>query len=337
MVSRFDQWRTSFQNKGEVARFTWVCGAERVLVEYVVEQSRRALRPEPWNYLAFSFGDGSERAIWEQVDQLPIGRGPRLVVLRQAERMTWTDRLVQLVEERARSRGVHLLFVSDDATVPMVDVPGEERQQIPAPHIRALDGKWGKVVVCAPFAQSLPGQGAAKAWVRDQVEMPEPTAGYLLNRAAGDLRVARDACLKLAAIGAEPTPRLIDRLIPQAPRDTYAGALLEFDRETALLALPAIERSQSSFRYVLGRIDSEVAVYGQVYDLLNANGQDYGRTFAAMGTRGFLLKDHHAFAKHYSPKRRFVMRERLMLADQAVRANHFDGVLEFLLATWAMP
>lgn len=80
MVS-FHMWRKGLAKKPEPRQITWVCG-ERVLADEAGQYVRDYLKPEPWNYVALSAGDDSERAIWAEAEQHPMDNSARMVVIR---------------------------------------------------------------------------------------------------------------------------------------------------------------------------------------------------------------------------------------------------------------
>lgn len=330
-VSSFSQYRISVTKTPEARQLTWVCGTEAILIEDVVQTVKKNLAPEPWNYVTLVVGEDTERKVWSEVNQHPIGASARLVVIRGAEKLQRMDQLTDFLKHRATNPRTHLLFVSSEARIRRLEPTEEERRNNGkgeiVPFLKV--GVRGHVIECRPYTADTAKH--AVTWVQSKVKMRDGVAGHLLNRANGDLRLVRDVCDKLAVFPEEPNLSTINEILSARPRDTFADALLALDRKTALLALERLPTSEYS--RVVGLLDFRLDLAGMVHDLLLEH-KTPSEIARASGTRGFLVPDLLPVAKHYDAKRRLSIRKMLALADQTLRGGESTGVMEALVTTW---
>jgi DNA polymerase III delta subunit len=328
-VSTFSQYRTAYAKTG-VKQITWLCGNERVLVEEVIRTIRDDLAPEPWNYIPLTV-ERNEREVWAEADQHPVGPGNRLVVIRDAERLTQWDRLTEWIKFRSLNPNSYLVFVSNEERLTRLPVPPDAERGTKgaiAPHIAAFSGK-GSAVECRPYTQATAKH--AVEWVQSKVKMRDGIAGYLLDRANGDLRLVRDICDKLAVFPDDISITTINGMLSEQPRDEFSDALLALDKKTALLALEHLPVEEYS--RVIGLLDSRLDLAGMVHDM-QSEFKTPSQIASAAGTRNFLVKDLLPVSKHYDYKRRLQIRRVLSTADEATRSGSSIGVLEAVVALW---
>jgi DNA polymerase III delta subunit len=329
-MSTFSQWRTAHAKSG-VKQITWVCGTEQVLIEEVVRTIKDDLAPESWNYIPLSVGEDTERSIWSEIDQHPIDSGMRLVVIRNAERIKDWFRLEDWIRFRNLNPNSYLVFVSNEDRLQRLPVPeGAERgtKGAIAPHIAALSGK-GTAVECRPYTQAT-AKYAVK-WVQEKAPMRDGIAGYLLDRANGDLRLVRDICEKLAVFPDDISITTVNALLSEQPRDDFSDALMALDKKTALLSLEQLPESEYS--RTLGLLDSRLDLAGLVHDM-QSEYKSPSQISAAAGSKAFLVKDILPVSKHYDRKRRLQIRKVLATADEALRSGNSIAVLEAVVALW---
>jgi len=331
-MASFNQWRRAIAKKPEPRQITWVCGDERVLVEDVVEQIRDYLGPEPWNYVPLVAGEDSERRIWNEADQHPLGGSPRLLVIRNAEKLERWDRFEEWIKYRTLNPRTYLVLVSNEERIPKVEPTPEERKKgeraKPPAHIAAIGTK-GYVIECRPYT-SATAQYSIE-WVQSKVKMREGVAKHLLLRSNFDLRLVRDVCRKLAVFPGEITISVVNALLVERPRDTFADSLLALDKKGALLALRDLQ--PEDYGRTIGFLDSRLDLAGLVHDMHVERKAPYEIARAA-GSQGFLVKEILPVAKHYDAKRRLAIRKVLAVADEAYRAGQTTGVLETVVAFW---
>src|SRR6188768_688344 len=84
----YAQWRHS-ADKGQVARVTWLCGDQRILVEEVIEETKRLLGVSEFDYVPLSAESDSLVAIWDAAYQFSLDpEASRLVLVREADKIT---------------------------------------------------------------------------------------------------------------------------------------------------------------------------------------------------------------------------------------------------------
>lgn len=324
-MSNFSQWWQSFSIKGEVRQFTWVCGREQVLVDEVVESIRAKLDPDPWDYIPLTVGEVPLGELWGNILQYPISITPRLIVVREAQDIKDTGRIVDLIRKRRLSPQTFVVFVSSDAKVPKITTPDGETR---APHIAAFSGK-GHVVECNPFTQATAKH--AVAWVQSKKTMRIGVAAHLLDRANGDLRLVRDLCRKLSLFTQEPTITMVNELMREYPRDTFSNALMSLDKKTALIALGSL--SPEDYSAVLGSLDAHLELAGMVHDMLVSH-KTVPEISKAAGSKRFLVPDLLPVARNYDARRQAAIRQLLCDADEALRLGERMAVMETVVALW---
>lgn len=305
-----------------------------MLVDDTLAYIKSYLGPEPWNYVSLSAGEDSERAIWNAADQFPMGASPRLVVIRNAEQLQQWERFTTWIKERTFHHNVYLVLISNEARVPKTEPTPEERRRgakpEPLSHIAAIGAK-GHVIECRPYTTATSKYSVE--WVQDKVRMREGVAKHLLLRSNFDLRLVRDVCHKLSVLpkDQEVTLAMVNTMLVERPRDSFADALLALDRKTALLALQDIQHED--YGRTIGFLDSRLDLAGMVHDMMNDHRAPYEIARAA-GAQAWLVPDIMKVAKHYSAKRRLNQRKILAIADEAYLGGQRDGILEMVVAFW---
>ena len=275
-------------------------------------------------------GVDSERAIWAEIEQYPLdSRTERLVLVRHAQKLTDKSRIVQWLSERNVNPLTFEVFVSDEDKIAKEAVTVEGKtSQVMVPHLAAINSK-GSVIECKPFTNATAKY--AVEWVQSKVEMRKDVAGNLLNRANGDLRLVRDLCTKLSAFNSNVSTAVVNNMLSEKPRDTFSDALLAMDKKGALLALDSIP--QTEYSKIIGLLDSNIELVGQVHDM-QLDRKTNAEITRAMGNRGFLLKDILGITKHYDAKRRLEIRKTLAIADEAIQGGYYTGTLELVTLLW---
>lgn len=322
-MANFSQWWRSQASKG-VKQYTYVCGTELPLVYQVVETVRESVSPDPWDYHPFDATEADHTEIWASILQYPISVTPRLIAVNQAQVLD-PERIHDLLKKRRLSPNTYVVFVSNEEKIPREEVDGKMTR--PA-YLRAFTGK-GDVVECGPFTQATAKY--AVQWVQSMKPMRTGVAAHLLERANGDVRLVRDLCRKLALFPQEPTLVMVNELLKEYPRDTFAGALLSLDRKTALIALESLPPEE--YLNVVGILDANVDLAGLVHDMLVSH-KPNSEISKAAGGRRFLVPDILPVARHYDPKRRASIRRLLCDADETLRQGERIGVMEALVTYW---
>lgn len=331
-MASFHQWRKGLRKNPSPRQITYVCGEERVLVEEVVDQIKTALALRPWNYVSLRAGQDSERKIWAEIEQHPLDNTMRLVVVRDAEKLSDLERFQDWVKHRTSNPRTHLVLVSNEERIPKTNpTPDERKKGIRPeilPHLANL-GTRGHLIECRSFTNATARYSID--WVVSKVNMPDTVARHLMERSNFELRLVRDICLKLSVFDGVPSVPIINELLSQRPRDSYVDAIFMLDRKEALRALSEVE--ESDYSMLLGQLDARLDLVGMIHDMQSEYHSPYEITKAA-GSQAFLVKDLIPVAKHYDTKRRHSIRQLLAVSDTALRGGQSVGAMEALTLLW---
>lgn len=332
---QFSQWWNSFKKAEGVKPITWVCGPERVLVDEITMRIRMRLQPDPWNYSSLDAKEMSSREVWSEIEQQPISdKGFRLVQVRNVEHLKNPERIIDWIKNRSKNPRTILVLVSSEAGIPRVpyEDPKQKGKGDPAPYIEAFSGK-GQVVECNPFTQSTAKH--AVSWVQETTRIRSNVAGYLLDRANGNLRLVRDVCFKLSLFDTEITIPTINMLLREKPRDSFVDALLALDKKGALLALS--ELSEAEYSKTLGNLEYRLNQAGRIHELQmmhKDNGEIMKELQREYGGQVFYIQDLFPVAKHYTKNKIAELRKMLAMVDEAVQLNQRVGVMETIVSLW---
>lgn len=331
-MATFHQWRKGLKKDSMPRQITFVCGAERVLVDEVVDQIIGTLRPLPWNYVSLRAGDDSERTIWAEAEQHPLDNNKRLVIIRDAEKLQDTDRFQDWVKARMSNPRTYLILVSSELKIPKTEPTDDQRRKgikpEIIPHLAAI-GARGHLIECNPFTNATAKYSLE--WMQSRVKMPDPVARHLMERSNFELRLVRDICLKLSVFEGTPSVPVINELLTERPRDNYMEAMFRLDRKGALLALKEIEPGDYSM--LIGQIDARLDLVGMIHDMQSEYHSPHEIRKAAR-KQAFLVNDLLPVAKHYDTKRRHAIRQLLVTCDNATRSGQYTGVFEALTLFW---
>jgi DNA polymerase III delta subunit len=305
-----------------VRRVTWVCGDQRVLVEEVVDTVRRTLAPSAGNLLSLRASASTEAQVWAATAQYPLDTAtPRLVIIRDAEKLTRWDRLTQWLGRTRQLPGVYLLFVSNENDLPYERAEGKKAGL--KAHVAAIRAPRGSLVKC-----SMPNEADALAWVRRRAPMNDATAAHLLHRAGGDLGEVAAVCAKLSLFDGHASTATIDALCRQRPADSFTDSLLALDKTSALLAVADLNKHDSAM--LIGLLDSRLDLLQTLHHIHNA-GQPL---WEISGVNRYLARQYLPIARHYEPARCVYRRRVLAVVDDAFRNGARDAVWEALVALW---
>ncbi len=332
-MTLFHRWRIGLAKTPAPKQVTWVCGAEKVLVEQVLAHVMDYLRPSPWNVTRIDARESSMRVLQAELYQHPMGAGERLIVVRHAEVITDWSIFMTWLPKRGQNPKTYVVFLSDDDALPKIEPTPEERRAggraHPPEHIELIQ-KRGAVIECRPFTSATAKY--APAWVQSMMPMRESVARHLMERANFQVRLVRDTCLKLRLAGVgEVTTQHVNQLLAEQPRDTFEDALLARDHKTAFLALRNIPEEEYS--RIIGQLDSRLDLTGLVHDMMVEHSKP-GDIARAAGSQAWLVPEIIPVAKHYNAKRRLEIRKVLAMADAAWRAGHRRGLLDVVVAFW---
>lgn len=316
-MSSYGQWFKAFVSRGP-ARVTWVCGAERVLVDEVVASVTAALganEAESW-----TAGRDREKDIWASALAVPFTE-TRLVQVRDAGRLKDWDKLHTWLEEKFVLRGVHLLFSAGEA-----DFPKDKDGKLAEPCTWLRDSTVGQVVRCT----SLDPDEAA-VWARQQMPgLSAIQATRLLDRASGSLREVRTVLAKARLFGDQVPDWALDMLCAELPGD-FADKLIRGDRKGAMLAAETLgsEGLGWSLGVLASRLDALSALHRAARD--NVSRRD---VVSKMGVPAFVAQKYAGVAKDYGEQRVARCWGALAVVEDAYRSGSADGAAEVLVASW---
>lgn len=319
-IATYAQWRAA-ADLGEIRRATWVCGDQRILVEEVVDTTRRLLDVSDLDYVSLRHGPGFERDVWAAANQYPLNPGGnRMILIRDAEKISRHDQLVAWLGRTRQLPGVHLVFVSSDAALPHTG----GRKGTLTDWAKALRAPRGSLVKCSALTEPV-----ALAWTRRRAPgLDEDTARYLLTRTGGDLTATAGVCDKLSLFTGEVGTATIDQLCDERPSLDLAEHLLAGHKRQALLCVPDLGE-QDMYR-LTALLESRLDLLASLHRL-----QIAGHGWRdATGINPYLARQYLPLAREYDPHRCVRARRVLAVTDDALRKGARIGVFEGLIALW---
>lgn len=300
---------------------TWVCGNQRVLVEEVVDTIRTILAPSELDYQCLYAGS-DETEVWATVRQYPLTPGAnRLIVVRDAEKLTRWAQLTSWMATTRQLPGVYLVLVSNDSDLPYITELG--RKGGLKPHIAAIKAPRGSLVRCA-----MPAEDDAVAWVRRRAQMDDATAKFLLTRTGGNLATVAAVCAKINLFDGAAGTATIEALCAEKPSASFVDLLLGLDKKAALLRVPDLPDAEAG--KLIGLLDSRLDLLASLHRI-QVTGQSLRE---ATGINPYLARLYIGIAKHYDQSRCVYRRRVLAVVDDAFRNGAREGVWEALVALW---
>lgn len=325
-MSTYGQWRTA-TDKGTIRRVTWVFGTEAVLIEEVIDLTKRALSSKSLELISLTAGADPEQAIWSAVNQYSLDpSGRRLVIIRNAELLAQWSRLKLWLDNIRYMSNTWLIFVSNEDDFARVVAPDGRPTKEWAEHLGWLKDRRDAVVRCMPLKED-----DAVAWLQTFAPSSITAARYLLSRVEGDLRLARNVALKGAVLDAELSNRLIDVLVAESITNEFEDALIHGDKRKAFAGIEQLPELEISA--LLGRLDSRLDFLAKLHSALRKK-----QTLADIGREGalpiFLARRYMGVAKMYDSKKIAKARIALYMADSPVQRGFTRGAIETLVALW---
>lgn len=309
-MGTYAQWRTA-HDAGKLARVTWICGDQPVLIEEVIDAIKDKLKVAVTDYVSLSGSD--ETSVWAAANQYSLTRDAnRMVLVRDADKLKRFEQLAQWGARCAAQPGVYLVFVSS------------EKDKKKQPNVIAELKTKARLVRCVE-----PNEDDALAWVRRRAPLDEPVARYLLERTGGNLSQAAAVCAKLALFDARAGTATINALADETPRNEFTDNLIAIDRRKAMLSLNQLAYGQQYFQ-IIGALESHLGTLEKIHRI-----QIAGRSWReATGVNPYLLRKFLPHSRHYSPAdcdRRYRLLARI---SEALHAGNRIGPMEVLVALW---
>lgn len=320
-MGSYSQWRASF-DAGERRRVTWVAGDQAVLIEDVVETTRKKLEvASTMNYVSLSFEANYDRTVWAEVNQHPFEPGAtRLVVIRDADKLTRWEQLGLWLSRTRSLPGVYLVFVSGETDLPSTGTGNRKQLK---PHVAQLKAPRGYLVRCATL-----NEPDALAWIRQRATVSDEVARHLLTRTGGSLDQAAAVCAKLSLFDQAAGVATIDALVEETPTASFTDSLIAGDKRHALLALGSV-RADNYCRAV-ALLDSRLDVLHKLHRI-----QIAGRSWRdSTGVNPYLSRQYLPYAKNYDASVCAHRRRVLASIDTVLRTGARQAVMEALVAAW---
>lgn len=315
------QWRQA-ADKGQVARVTWLCGDQRVLVEEVIEDTKRQLNVSEFDYVSLS-GEGPSVDIWDASYQYSLDPSAnRLVLVREADQVQEWGPLKQWFQDSRKLTSNYILFVSDNPNYPTDEDP--KNPQL-LDHIELIRTK-GKTVRC-----SLPSGGELVSWVKRNSILGDASANFLISRCGGDLNVISNICKKSMMFSADPGNAVVSRLADMAPALDFSDSLLMQNKKAALKCLESL--AEEEYARVVGLLYSRLDL---LYTLHKSapNFSTARELSEATGIKVFLIQKYGQLAKSYSKNKITQCRNALTVVDDALQRKVYESTMELLVALW---
>lgn len=305
-------------DRGELRRVLWVCGDQPVLVEEVLDAVRAHLDVSELDYSCFSGGQDPDPLIWATVlafSLTPAGR--RLVVVRDADKISNWGPLRTFIDGGRQLPGSHLVLVSAQP-----DLPTTAEGATPE-HVELIKTK-GRVVRCA-----APNETDAISWARRRAPaLTVRSAAHLLTRTGGNLAAAAGVCTKLALFSGVPSAAIIDGLCEATPVDCVTDLLLARRKSDALAAAASVP--ERDYLHTVACLENRLDLLASLWQVARTGLGPREVT----GHPPFLVHRYFGHARHYDPAHCAHARKVLLLIDDAIRGGARTGVLESLIALW---
>lgn len=320
-MPNYSQWRAS-ADKGQVAKVTWLCGDQRVLVEEVIEQTKKILDVSDFDYITLWAESDSELMLWDSAYQYPLEpEAKRFIVVRQADSIKNWIPLEKWVADSKFLGATYLMFVSDEADYPISQ--GAEQEY--SPHIEFIKQK-GKLVKC-----SMPKQADVIAWIKRNSKLNDFSANFLYERCGSDLSAVANVCRKSQMFKADPGSQVLAELSREYASQDFSDCLIYQNKKAAMLDLPNIP--ESDYSRIVGQLYSKLDL---LYALHRA-GPNFSTTrelSEATGIKIFLVTKYLQASKDYDRSKVTACRNILTVVDDALQRNAVTGVMELLVAMW---
>jgi len=317
----YPQWRAS-ADKSQVAKVMWVCGDQRVLVEEVIEETRRILDVSEFDYISLWAESDNELSIWDAAYQFPLEPdAKRLILVRQADHVKNWNPLEKWLTDSKNLAANYLMFVSDESDYPVT----QDKDPILLPHVELIRKK-GKTVKC-----SMPSQAEVLAWIKRNSRLNDFSANFLYERCGSDLYAVANVCKKSLMFKADPGSQVLAELSKEYAGQNFTDCLIYQNKKAALLDLPNIP--ESDYSKIIGQLYAKLDT---LYALHRA-GPNFSTTrelSEATGIKMFLITKYLQSSKSYDRAKVTNCKNILTVVDDAVQRHATEGSMELLVSLW---
>jgi DNA polymerase III delta subunit len=308
-------------NRGDLKRVYWVCGAERRLVEEVVDLIVKRVHANPVNDVRMSAVDVPDRDVWAAMNQYPAAGEERLVLVRDAERIRHWEQLQGWYDTRAL-RPTKAVFVSNEAST---DTEPD--------HMRLIVGK-GRFVRCGPMAE----QRHLVEMLKAHAPITDQAAKLLLRVTRGNVSASLDFLSKCALFSGAIDERVIRALATPVPADDFVDAVVEFRGADAMEAARRVDPDRYSA--IIGLLESRLEALSKLYrairraDRLQDRGARTREILRTSRIEPFIVSQLIGVARRYDQAQVRTCIQALALVDERAAEGESDLILEVLAALW---
>ncbi len=287
----------------------------------MIDTLKDTLKPSDLDYVSLSLSPTFERDVWAEANQYSFTAGNnRLILIRDADKLTRWDQLAAWLTRLRTMPGVYLVFVSNEPDLPYTKHGSRKTLK---PHAALLKAPRGHLVRCTALNET-----DALAWVRRRSRLDEATAKYLLTRTGGNLAATAAVCAKLALFEQGAGAATINALTTEQPHADFTDHLIALQKREALLALDTIDDSDRLGTIAL--LDTRLDLLERLHRI-----QIAGRTWReTSGINPFLLRQYLPHARHYDTAACVKRRRVLAVVEDVYRQGARTGVFESLVALW---
>lgn len=308
-------------------QFTWISGKEDILQTEVLTFLLQELQPSDLNFHTYDALRDPQNKILEGLSLFPIGAGKSVHVVRNAQALEDTSFIEVMIKAGAKNSRRCVIFQSTEEKVP-TDYDKEARKRVRKPHIKAFSGK-GTIVECKPFADMYSNH--AVQWVQHKTACTTRQARQILEVTNGNLRLVRDVCAKVNALGVYLTINLLNSMVALEPRETFVDALVMQDRADALKSIPDIP--VADYGMIIGQLDSILELMGKLHHL-RLEGRPMSDLIKSAGARSFMVPRLIEHTAYYNPAQVARIRSVLLACDTHLHEGAHEGMLEVIVGSW---
>jgi DNA polymerase III delta subunit len=314
----FTQWQ-GYVKKQDVSKITYVCGEQSTLVEIVIDNIKSILDVSVTDFVEVNY----EADVWELASKYSVNPDiNRLTVVRNAEKFTDWEGLIEWLANSRNNPKNYLLFVSELSDAPGIFSKGKKVSY--EDYIEVIRTK-GKLIKC-----STPNEDDLLKWV-ESYGLTKQSANFLIDRTSGDISSLHEILKKVHIWNGSPNAQALKLLCDEQVTDSFVDYLILRDKSSAYLALQNMseEEKTKAITQLEYRLDFllEIGSYvrRRVYDVDIAS---------ATGFKIYLIKKFKGIVKEYTNTKIKYCRQILAMIDQANRDGAKIGTMEALITLW---
>ena len=316
----FNQWK-GYAAKSDVAKVTYICGSEDILVELVIKDIMNILNPPITDFIKISAKETSD--VWELASQYPLDPDAnRLVIIRDAETITDWEGLYGWVANSRNNPKNHIVFVAaiNDATSTF----DKGKRTGYVEHIDYIRNK-GKFIKC-----STPSDDDIITWAQSY-GLSKASAQYLIERTSANISSMLNVLRKVRIWNGSPSPKALELLCDQQFTQSFSQYLIERNKVAALEV--AKNMSEDSKIRALTELDYNLTYLFEIGICTRKRMYD-SDIATSTGIKIFIVKKLRPVVKDYDERKIKYCRQLLAMTDSALRDGAKAGVMEGLISLW---